>query len=98
VFILGCEVVCRNIHLSWFWHDHFHFAFSHRAVENQAPRAGCGKMQQNEEKASFRELKWLRKKSLARRKHSMPALKLRDLVGAHSRLCHGSSHTDSEAR
>jgi hypothetical protein len=32
MFILGCEVVCCNIHLSWFWHDHFHFGFSHRAV------------------------------------------------------------------
>jgi|SRR5271155_3152410 len=27
VSILGCEVVCRNIHLSWFWHDHFEFGF-----------------------------------------------------------------------
>jgi hypothetical protein len=52
--ILGCEVVCGNIHLSWFHYDHFTFGFQVVAVENGVPQAGCGKMQQNEERASFR--------------------------------------------
>ncbi len=32
VSILGCEVVCRNIHLSWFHHNHFNFGFHAAAV------------------------------------------------------------------
>jgi hypothetical protein len=32
MLILGCEVVCRNIHLSWFYHDHFNFGFHVAAV------------------------------------------------------------------